>query len=291
MTETGKNPVTPGSGRRNIFFETGEQFLEDRALRLGAGLAYYAVVTAAPLLVLLVGLAGLIVGEEARNGDLAKSLTEGLGPEISQFIQETIVSLDVAGTFANLTIISVAILFFTASILFVAWKDALNVIWRIEYRGGVRDTLKKRLFAFAVVGGLAILFVVIILAETLLAMLDGFLSDEALIDAALRVASSSVAVLLGTLLLGAIFRFGPDVRVSWRAIWPGTLLTSALFLLVSWGYGSYLDAFGNSSVAGVASSAMLLIVLIYVIAQISMYGAEFIKVLSQRQRLNDSGSG
>jgi uncharacterized BrkB/YihY/UPF0761 family membrane protein len=79
--------------------------------------------------------------------------------------------------------------------------------------------------------------------------------------------------------------------VSWRAIWPGTLLTSALFLLVSWGYGSYLDAFGNSSVAGVASSAMLLIVLIYVIAQISMYGAEFIKVLSQRQRLNDSGSG
>ena len=117
----------PRSGRRNVFFETGEQYLEDRALRLGAGLAYYAVVTAAPLLVLLVGLAGLIVGEEARTGELAKSLTQGLGPEISQFIQEAIVSLDIAGTFANLTIISVCILVFTASVLFVAWKDALNV--------------------------------------------------------------------------------------------------------------------------------------------------------------------
>ena len=106
--------------RRNILYETGEVFLEDRALRLGAGLAYYGVITAAPLLVLMVGLAGLIVGEEAQAGELAKSLTEALGPEMSQFIQDTIVSLDVTGSFANLTIFGVALLFFTASILFVA---------------------------------------------------------------------------------------------------------------------------------------------------------------------------
>jgi hypothetical protein len=70
--------------KRNILFETGEEFLEDRALRLGAGLAYHGVVTAAPLLVLLIGLAGLIVGEEARTGELARSLTGGVGRRIRQ---------------------------------------------------------------------------------------------------------------------------------------------------------------------------------------------------------------
>lgn len=267
----------------NILYETGEVFLEDRALRLGAGLAYYGVITAAPLLVLMVGLAGLIVGEEAGTGELAKSLTDALGPEISQFIQDTIVSLDVVGSFTNLTILGVALLFFTASILFVAWKDAMNVIWRVEYRGGVRDTLMKRLYAFAVVAGLAALVVAILVAEALLAMLGGFISDDPLIDTALRLAASAVPLVLGTLLLGAIFRFGPDVDVSWRDIWPGTLLTMGLMLAVSWGYGVYLDTFGSSSASAVASSAMLFIVLIYLVAQIAMFGGEFIKVLAARR--------
>ena len=283
MTGSERSSTFAAWVRRNILYETGEVFLEDRALRLGAGLAYYGVVTAAPLLVLMVGLAGLIVGEEARTGELAKSLTEALGPEISQLIQDTIVSLDVAGSFTNLTILGVALLFFTASILFVAWKDAMNVIWRVEYRGGVRDTLMKRLYAFAVVGGLAALLIAIVLAEALLAMASGLLSDDPVIDTALRLAGSAVPLVLGTLLLGAIFRFGPDVDVSWRDIWPGTLLTTGLLLVVSWGYGFYLDTFGNSSASAVASSAMLFIVLIYLVAQIAMFGAEFIKVLAARR--------
>jgi membrane protein len=283
VSEAGRSSRIAAWVRRNILYETGEVFLEDRALRLGAGLAYYGVVTAAPLLVLMVGLAGLIVGEEARTGELAKSLTEVFGPEISQLIQDAIVSLDVAGSFTNLTILGVALLFFTASILFVAWKDAMNVIWRVEYRGGVRDTLMKRLYAFAVVAGLAALVIAILVAEALLAMLGGFISDDAVIDTALRLAGSAVPLVLGTLLLGAIFRFGPDVDVSWRDIWPGTLLTMGLLLVVSWGYGVYLDTFGNSSASAVASSAMLLIVLIYLVAQIAMFGAEFIKVLAARR--------
>ena len=264
-------------------YETGEVFLEDRALRLGAGLAYYGVITAVPLLVLMVGLAGLIVGDEARTGELAKSLTEVLGADISRLIQDTIVSLDVAGSFANLTIFGIAALLFTTSVLFVAWKDSMNVIWHVEYRGGVRDTLMKRLYAFAVVGGLAALLITILLAEMLLAMIDGLISDDPVIDTALRLVGSAVPLVLGTLLLGAIFRFGPDVDMEWRDIWPGTLLTMGLMLAVSWGYGVYLETFGNSSASAVASSAMLFIVLIYLVAQIAMFGAEFIKVLAARR--------
>ena len=283
MTEPGRPSRIAAWIRRNILYETGEVFLEDRALRLGAGLAYYGVITAVPLLVLMVGLAGLIVGDEARTGELAKSLTEVLGADISRLIQDTIVSLDVAGSFANLTIFGIAALLFTTSVLFVAWKDSMNVIWHVEYRGGVRDTLMKRLYAFAVVGGLAALLITILLAEMLLAMIDGLISDDPVIDTALRLVGSAVPLVLGTLLLGAIFRFGPDVDMEWRDIWPGTLLTMGSLLVVLWGYGVYLDTFGNSSASAVASSAMLFIVLIYLVAQIAMFGAEFIKVLAARR--------
>lgn len=283
VTRAERSSGTSRSAHRNILFETAAVFLEDRALRLGAGLAYYGVITAAPLLVLLIGLAGLIVGEEARTGELASSLSETLGPEISLLIQEAILALDVAGSFTNLTVFGVVVLFFTASILFVAWKDAMNVIWRVEYRGGLKQTLMKRAFGFAVVGGLAALLIAVFLAETLLGMVDGLLSDEQVIDAALKIAGSAVPLVLGTLLLGAIFRFGPDVDVRWRDIWPGALLTTGLLLVVTWAYGAYLGAFTDSSVSSVASSAMLLIVLVYVVAQIAVLGAEFIKVLATRR--------
>lgn len=290
MTD-GEGSSTPTArGRRPLLFEAVAEFLQDRALRLGAGLAYYGVVTIVPILVLLIGLAGLVVGEEAINGQLSDSLTQWLGAETSQLIEDTIASLDVAGSFANLTILSLVVLVFTASVLFVAWKDNLNTIWQVEYRGGLRDTVMKRLFAFAVVGGLAALLFGVILAETLLAMLDGLMSDDPVIDTALRAASSTIPLALGTLLLGAVYRFGPDVQISWRDIWPGTLMAMFLLLAVSWGYGVYVDTVGNSSAAGVASSAMLLIVLVYFFAQITMFGAEFIKVLSQRRALDAGAS-
>ena len=283
MTEAGSGTDILGRLRRGVLVETGEVYFEDRELRLGAGLAYYGVVTMAPLLVLLVGLAGLVVGEEAQTGQLVGSLTNALGTDVAQIIQDAVVSLDVAGSFANLTLFSLVALVFTASVLFVAWKDALNVIWHVEYRGGVRDTVQKRLFAFAVLGGLGVLLLAVLVAEMVLAMIGGFLSNDAVIDTALRVAGSAVPLILGTLLLGMIFRFGPDVEVPWRAIWPGTMLTMALLLVVAWGYGVYVDTFANSSVAGVASSAMLLIVLVYFVAQIFMFGAEFVKVLARRR--------
>lgn len=290
MTSLEPSSKAPTSVHRNVLYQAGEDFREDRALRLGAGLAYYAVVTIVPILVLMVGLAGLVVGEEAQAGNLGATLSPWLGPEVSQLIEDTIVSLDVAGSFANLTILSVAVLVFTASVLFVAWKDALNVIWHVEFRGGVKDTIRRRLFAFAVVGGLGALLIGVVLAETLLAMLDGVMADDPVIDTVLRVVSSSVPLILGTLLLGAIYRFGPDVHLSWRDIWPGTVLTMTMLLVVSWGYGVYVDTVGNTSAAGVASSAMLLIALVYVVAQIAMFGAEFIKVLSDRRQSTSNGS-
>ena len=134
MTRTNESSVEPD---RPLLIEAAREFMDDRALRLGAGLAYYGLITLAPLLILLIGVAGLFVGAEAANGQLTETLTQWFGADVAQAFTEMIIAADVAGTFANLTIGSLILLIFAASILFVAWKDALEVIWGIGYRSGV----------------------------------------------------------------------------------------------------------------------------------------------------------
>lgn len=277
---TRKGPAEGNAGRPALV-EAGRLFMQDRALRLGAGLAYYGLITMLPLLVLLIGIMGLLLGEEAASGDLARSLEARLGTEVALAVADLVQSVDAATSFTNLTIFSIAALIFTASVLFVAWKDALNVIWGIEYRGGVKQTLVRRLFGLAVVGGVAALVVALFVAQSVLAMLSNLFSDEAVLDTALRVTTSLVPAFLSGLLLALLYRYGPDREVPWRWVWSGTVVSIVLVLALTWGYGIYVDA-TSSSAAGVASSALLLIVLVYGVAQALLYGAEVVKVQSQR---------
>lgn len=281
MTDQGRGAKS--GTERHVLVEAGTEFMADRAIRLGAGLAYYGLVTLAPLLVLLLGLAGLLVGDEAANGQLAESLSQWFGADVAQAFAEMIVLLDVSSSFASLTIAGLVLLVFTASVLFVAWKDALNVVWGVQYRPNVRTTLGRRLFGIASVGALAAALVAIFVAEALLGMMSGLWSGEPVVDTALTIATSILPVVLGALLLGASYRFGTDGSVTWRTVWPGTTLTMILLLVLAWGYGRYAGLAGTS-VTAVASSAILLLVLVYLMAQVLLYGAEVIKVMSLRNQ-------
>jgi membrane protein len=269
---------------RPLLIQAAHGFMDDRALRLGAGLAYYGLITLAPLLILLIGVAGLFVGEEAANGQLTEKLTQWFGADIARAFAEMISAADVVGTFTNLTIGSLVLLIFAASILFVAWKDALDVIWGIGYQSGVKATLTKRLFGFASVGALAGLVVAILVAEALLSMLTASLTDDTVIDTAFGIAASLVPLILGVLLLGAAYKFGTNSKLSWRDVWPGTILTMVLLIVLAAGYGIYLD-FSGASITGIASSLILLIVLVYMMAQVLLYGAEVIKLQSLRTQV------
>lgn len=281
MTDQGRGAKS--GTERHVLVEAGTEFMADRAIRLGAGLAYYGLVTLAPLLVLLLGLAGLLVGDEAANGQLAESLSQWFGADVAQAFAEMIILLDVSSSFASLTIAGLVLLIFTASVLFVAWKDALNVVWGVQYRPNVRTTLGRRLFGIASVGALAAALVAIFVAEALLGMMSGLWSGEPVVDTALTIATSILPVVLGALLLGASYRFGTDGSVTWRTVWPGTTLTMILLLVLAWGYGRYAGLAGTS-VTAVASSAILLLVLVYLMAQVLLYGAEVIKVMSLRNQ-------
>jgi membrane protein len=250
-------------------------------------LAYYGIVALVPLLVLMVAVAGLLVGELAAGGQLAPDLDGALGTKIAGLLQQAIVQLDVAGSFANLTLFSVIALIFAASILFVAWKDALNDIWDTGERGGIRQSVRERLFGFAAVGVAGMLLTVILLAQTLLAMVEGLVPDHPLIDLLLRIVSSSIPLALATIVLAFMYREGPDTELAWRDVWPGTLIAVVLLLLSMWLYGVYLSYFGEASVTGVAGAAILLILLVYFAAQIVLFGAEVIRARDTARSASD----
>jgi len=258
----------------------GADFVAKRTVRMGAGLAYYAIIALVPLLILMVAVAGLLVGEAAASGELAVELDSVLGNQVAGLLQDAIVQLNLIGSFANLTIFSIIALVFAASILFVAWKDALNLMWGTAERGGVRESLRERLFALAVVGVAGLLLSAVLVAQALLAMLGNIVPDQPLIDTLLRVASSSIPLLLSTVLLGLLYRFGPDTKLAWGDIWPGTLVAVLLLLVTVWLYGVYVTNFADSSATGVAGAALLLVVLVYFAAQIVLFGAEIIYVRS-----------
>jgi membrane protein len=253
-------------------------FVENRTVRLGAGLAYYGIVALIPLMILMIAVAGLLVGELAASGLLAPDLDGAVGSKVADLLEEAIVQLSLAGSFANLTVFSIVALVFAASILFVAWKDAMNAIWDVGERGGIRESVRERLIAFAIVGVAGLLLTVILLAQTVIAMLEGILPDQPVLDVLFRLVSSSIPLVLATLALALMYRVGPDTRLQWGDIWPGTLISVVLLLALMWLYGLYLANFADASATAIAGAAILLIVLVYFAAQILLFGAEIIRV-------------
>ena len=280
MNDQDQSPPTQDGGRF-ILVEAASQFLEDRALGLGAGLAYYGLATLVPIGALVIGLLGLVLGEEAVDGQLVERLDGRVSDDVASALETALVEAEAAASFTNLTIFSVVALVFTASVLFVAWRDALDVIWGVGYQGGVKSTLIGRLLGVAAVGVLAAVVIVAFVVEALLGMLAGLFSDDVVIDTAYRATTAVAPLLVSFLLLSALYRFGTNNAASWRAIWRGSALTLVLLLLVNWAYGVYLDVVGTSLVS-VASSAIILILLVYLTAQVLLYGAEFIKVWQRR---------
>ena len=127
------------------------------------------------------------------------------------------------------------------------------------------------------VGVTGFLLTAVLVAQTVLAMLENLIADQPLLDTAVRVASSAIPMGLGTLMLAMMYRFGPDEKPAWADIWSGTLLAVVLLLITAGLYGVYLPHFADSSATGIASAAILLIALVYLVAQIVLFGAEFIR--------------
>ena len=265
-----------------LFKETFTEFMDDKAPRLGAALAYYTIFSIAPLLLIAIAVAGVVYGKQAAQHDVLAQLQGLFGDAAARSIQEMLVSASKPRSGKTATIVGVITLLFGAAGVFGQLKDALNTIWNVEpkKRGGFIGMVRDRFLSFAMVFGIAFLLLVSLVLDAALSAVAkhvGLPGGET----PWEILQLGVSFGVVTALFALIFRFLPDTKVEWRDVWYGAAFTSFLFVIGKFLLGIYFGRAAVGSAYGAAGSLVLLLVWIYYSAQILFFGAEFTQVYSR----------
>jgi membrane protein len=264
--------------------ETASDWLDDKAARLAAALAFYTLLSLAPLLILAVSVAGLAFGEEAARGEIAGQLQAVFGSAAADAIQGILANAKTPSSGIVGTIIGVAVLLFGASGVFGELQDSLNTVWDVQAKPGrgVKGFIRDRFFSFTLVLGVAFLLLVSLVFSAALAAV-GKLFASSLPGGELLWEVVNLLVSLGTvtLLFALLFKVIPDASVGWRDVWVGAFATAVMFTLGKAVIGIYLGRSGVTSPFGAAGSVVALVVWVYYSAQILFFGAEFTQVYAR----------
>jgi membrane protein len=265
-----------------VFRPAGRSFLRHRARRLGAGLAFYSLFALIPTLFLALTIVAVLFGTEATDGRLVDRLDGIVGTDAAQQIEEAVAALWESSNTSGFAIVTLLVIVYSASILFVAWRDTLEDIWELPYRPSLKTTVRSRVYGALVPLGAGILLSAIVLVELLAALAGEFITSP-LLDAIIRAVEVISPTVVSVLALGLVYRVSTRVRPLWRDIWPGTIVAALGLAVLTWGYGVYVRVYGSSSAAGAAGTVVLGLVFIYYSAQILLYGAEVINTSAERR--------
>ncbi len=257
--------------------------MEDRAPRMGAALAYYAVFSLAPLLIIAVAVAGSMFGRQAVEGRLADQLDALFGDDGARAVQAMIASADKPGAGLFATVVSVVMLVFGAMGLFLELQDVMNTVWKVAPKPGrpIFSFFRDRLLSLVMMLATGLLLIASVIISALLTTLGRVIGDWA---ASTRSQAIHSLAFFGvaTLFFATLFRLVPDVKLAWRDVWLGAVLTALLFTLGKWLIGLYLEQAGIATAYGAAGSLAALLLWVYYSAQIFIFGAEFTRAYATR---------
>ncbi len=264
--------------------ETVVAFIEDRALSRGAAIAFYTVISIAPVLVIVVGIAGLAFGEDAARHAVSGQIADLMGSQTADVLQTAIAGAGNRQSGILATLLGVITLFVAASGVFGEMQDTLNVIWKVEAKGGtVSQLIRARTASLGLVAVLGFLLMVSLVISAVVAALadviNAYLPFGAAILAGLNFLISFVLV---AVLFGAIYKILPDHRLQWRDVIIGAVATSLLFEVGKSLIGFYIGRTAVGSSYGAAGALLVVLLWIYYSAQIFLLGAEFTKVYASR---------
>ncbi|HUQ09088.1 MAG TPA: YihY/virulence factor BrkB family protein [Steroidobacteraceae bacterium] len=256
-------------------------WLSDQASSISAALAFYSAFSIAPLLVIAVAATGWIVGAQAADTFIGQQLRLLFGESTAQMVVEAMhAARKTEGIWA--TVVSVVTLIIGATTVFSALESALRQVWgaHVEQSGGWRGFVRSRVISFGFILAVGFLLLVSLTMTTALTGLRGWVAHryEGLV-AILGVTEFVFSTALGTGLIALMYRYLPAVRLSWRHVLTGALLTTLLFQAGRWGIGLYLGRATQPSTFGAAASFAAMLLWLYYSAQIFLFGAEFTAVL------------
>jgi membrane protein len=259
--------------------QAASDWVDDRAASMGAALSYYTVFSIAPLLVIVIAVAGLVFGAEAARGAIADQLQGLLGEQAARTIQEVLANVSEPKTSAFATAIGFVLLLVGATTVFAELQDDLDRIWKVPQRAkpkGAWGWIRARMLSFGMVLAIGFLLLVSLVASAAISAVGAWGGG---LFGAWETVAHVVEVVVSFGLLAALFavmyRFLPDVRIAWHDVWVGAIATALLFTVGKFLIGLYIGKSSTASTFGAAGSLVVLLLWVYYSAQIFLFGAEF----------------
>lgn len=253
-------------------------WLDDYAQSMGAALAYYTMFSIAPLLLIVISIAGLIFGVDAARGEIVGQLQDLMGQQGAAAVQGLLESVNKPAESFIATLVGGILLLIGATSVFAELQDALDRIWRVpkRNRGGIWNLLRARLLSFGMIMGIGFLLMVSLVVSAALAALGKLwgplFSDW---EALANVIDFLVSFAFTTTVFAMIYKIMPRVKVDWADVWIGAAVTAFLFTIGKFLIGLYIGKSGVASGFGAAGSLVVMLLWVYYSAQIFLMGAEF----------------
>ena len=268
----------PQKGMWSLVVAAVRAWQDDYAPSMGAALAYYTMFSIAPLLVIVIGVAGYFFGADAARGEILEQLRGLMGEDGARAIQGLLESASHPANSAIATLLGPILLIVGATSVFGELQDALDRIWRApeKAKGGIWTLLRARLLSFGLIMGLAFLLMVSLVISAGLAAVSRWMSPVfGGWTTLLYIADIAISFGLVTGMFAMIYKIMPRVHIAWHDVWIGAAVTGFLFALGKFLIGLYIGKTGIASGFGAAASLVVILVWVYYSAQIFLLGAEF----------------
>jgi membrane protein len=257
--------------------DTWNEWNNHQAARLGAALAFYAILSIGPLLLIVISVAGLAFGDGHTRGYLLAQMQHLVGNEGARAIGDILSNSSNKGKSVTATIVGLLTLLVSASGFFGQLQAAMNVVWNVpKEQSNLMDFINKRLLSFGMILGVCLLLLFSLVVSAAIAAVTAMFGT--LPALAMDAGNTVISFGVTTLLFAVIFKVLPDVDIRWREVWVGAAFTAVLFSLGKYLIGLYLGRSALSSTYGAAGSLIVLLVWIYYSSQVFLFGAEFTQV-------------
>ena len=260
--------------------------------RFGAALAFYSLLSLAPLLVLVVGIVAFVFGEQAARNEVVHEVQGLIGYDVARTLQNVIQDAYRPGSGVLAGALAIITTLFGASAVLKELRDALNTMWdvRPSTTGGWKFLLREQIFSFGMILSIGFLLIISLVFSSMLAALGklfGSLVSTPVV--LLEVFNFVVSFATLTFAFALIFKFVPDKRINWRDVWIGAMGTALLFTIGKAVLGLYIGRAGVGSAYGAAGSLVVIVVWVYYSAQIFLFGAEFTHIYASARAAGRQG--
>ena len=265
--------------------EAFQEWQRDKASLLAAALAYYTVFSITPLLVIAIAISGAVFGQDAAKGEILEQINGLVGQQGAQAIETALANADRPQLGSVASLISVVVLLIGASGVFAQLQEALNTVWNVKTKpnAGIWQFIRKRLLSFGMVLAIGFLLLVSLILSAMLSgigkleisILPGFTPLWQLLNFAISFGFIS-------LLFALIYKYLPDVKIRWKDVAIGAIITALLFTIGKFLIGLYLGRGSLGSAYGAAGSLIVFLAWVFYSAQILLFGAEFTQVYARK---------